>query len=182
MAGSDDLVDRRVSVNARDRRVRLGLSQTEVAERMQESGHRWYAPAVVGLEQGRRRIKLSEAVDLARILGTDLPGLMRAEAADSAEAAAALDRLTHRVEESRAALDVLVRAVRDVIRRRLELVVAVSDARRLAESYPEMSDMIAEADQLLDLEPHQLVESLLQDSNDYRRTEAVRKGLNSGKR
>lgn len=54
-------------------RVRADLTQREVAERMQMAGFSWFRQVTVGeIERGNRRVRLGEAVELARITGMDL--------------------------------------------------------------------------------------------------------------
>lgn len=50
------------------RRLRGNVSQTELADRMRNRGHRWSQPTVVSVEKGERALRLTEAVDLAALL------------------------------------------------------------------------------------------------------------------
>ncbi|WP_294981724.1 helix-turn-helix domain-containing protein [uncultured Microbacterium sp.] len=56
-------------------------SQTELANRMRELGHKWTQPTVVAVEKGERPLRMSEAIDAARILGVDLYDLVKYPAA-----------------------------------------------------------------------------------------------------
>lgn len=65
-----------LAANVRERRVRLGLSQGEIARRMADLGWPWYQQTVRRIEDGSRRAGAGEAKALARILGTTVDRLM----------------------------------------------------------------------------------------------------------
>ncbi|MGI5232887.1 helix-turn-helix domain-containing protein [Actinoallomurus sp. CA-142502] len=68
-----ETVDERFADNIRTRREMMGLSQTEVAERMsKEFGHPFHQQTVAKIEKGSRSVRLGEAVALARILDTNV--------------------------------------------------------------------------------------------------------------
>lgn len=53
-------------------RLRKGRSQREVASEMKKRGWRWSHVTLVAIEGGERPLRLSEAVDLAAVLDTDV--------------------------------------------------------------------------------------------------------------
>lgn len=64
-----DSVDDNLAANLRLRREAAGLSQEELAERMTERGFGFSQATVWKIEQGKRPVKLSEAVALGDALG-----------------------------------------------------------------------------------------------------------------
>lgn len=62
--------------NMRMLRARRGLSQTEFAKRAQEQGLSFHQPTVQRIERGERPVKLTEAIVIANILGSDLQSMM----------------------------------------------------------------------------------------------------------
>jgi len=58
-------------------KARDSVSQTELAQRMRERGHKWTQPTVVAVEKGERPLRMAEAIDAAEILGVDLYDLVR---------------------------------------------------------------------------------------------------------
>jgi transcriptional regulator with XRE-family HTH domain len=64
--GADD----NFAANLRQRRELLGLSQEAVAEKMQKMGHSFHQATIYKLESGTRRVQLTEAIDLAKVLDT----------------------------------------------------------------------------------------------------------------
>lgn len=77
-------------VNLRERREELGLSQTDVARRMADSGHNFRQQTVQKIESGTRPVRLDEATDLSEVLASDLTDLMRAP----------LDRVRWEIQDS----------------------------------------------------------------------------------
>lgn len=71
MSGKQDF-DKRVGKNLA--RLRGGMSQKELADRMRERGHKWSQATVWSTEQGERALKYSEVDDLLTVLGDDRPG------------------------------------------------------------------------------------------------------------
>ncbi|OEH58385.1 helix-turn-helix transcriptional regulator [Paenarthrobacter ureafaciens] len=57
-------------------RVQRGMSQSELAKRASEAGLQFHQPTVQRIEVGERPIKLTEAIELARILGSTLSAMM----------------------------------------------------------------------------------------------------------
>lgn len=57
-------------------RSAVDLSQQDIADGMREHGFRWAQPTVHSVEQGRRPLRLAEAVALARLLHVELGALV----------------------------------------------------------------------------------------------------------
>ncbi|MDJ1115401.1 helix-turn-helix domain-containing protein [Microbacterium dauci] len=70
MSQHDDLIGENLA------RLRDSVSQTELANRMRERGHKWTQPTVVAVEKGERPLRLGEAIDIAEVLGVDLQDLV----------------------------------------------------------------------------------------------------------
>lgn len=66
------------------KRYRGEMSQVALAEKMTEAGHSWAQATVWSVEQGKRPLKLNEALTLAEILGVSLIDL--AVSGDTAKA------------------------------------------------------------------------------------------------
>jgi transcriptional regulator with XRE-family HTH domain len=64
--------ERNFSANVKLKRETLGLSQETLAEKMQERGHPYHQATVYKIESGARRVQLSEALDLAEVLDSDV--------------------------------------------------------------------------------------------------------------
>lgn len=62
--------------NMRMLRERRGMSQTELARKMGGHGHSFHQPTVQRIESGQRPLKLTEALSVADILGSDLHTMM----------------------------------------------------------------------------------------------------------
>lgn len=62
-------------------RLRAGLSQQSLADKMRERGWKWSQATVWAVEKGDRPLRFAEAVDLARVLGKSLGELVQDEAA-----------------------------------------------------------------------------------------------------
>lgn len=74
----------RFAQNLRARRVAMHQSQLEVAEGMRNYyGFQWHQTMVAKVESGQRAVKLDEAFGLSRLLGIDLPDLIRGERMDA---------------------------------------------------------------------------------------------------
>ncbi|GAA4225971.1 hypothetical protein GCM10022254_09320 [Actinomadura meridiana] len=87
---------------AKDRRVQLGLSQSELARRMTElSPATWHQMTVARTEAGERPIRLDEATLLAELLGLAPPfgGALAAERAADALIADLRDQMCDRHQE-----------------------------------------------------------------------------------
>lgn len=65
-----------LAVNIRAARVRLGLDQKDVAERMREIGWKWVRQTVGETEGGRRRLTADEVLALAACLETTVQQIM----------------------------------------------------------------------------------------------------------
>lgn len=90
---------------AKARRKEAGLSQVEVAARMQALGHTaWYQTTVAKIEAGNRQIFLDEAVDLAGVLAVPAPLVDEALAKDLADAHRQINELTAVIDAIRATL------------------------------------------------------------------------------
>lgn len=89
-------------------------TQTDLAARMRDEGHKWSQPTVVAVEKGERSLRLAEAMDLGAIFGVHVALL-----AGSDDAAIARRRLQEaqdelamarlRVERAEAALSAIRR-------------------------------------------------------------------------
>ncbi|OJU43626.1 MAG: hypothetical protein BGN98_10445 [Microbacterium sp. 69-7] len=75
MNDHDELIGRNLA------RLRLDVSQTELATKMRALGHKWTQPTVVSIEKGERPLRMSEALDVASVLGVDLYDLVKYPAA-----------------------------------------------------------------------------------------------------
>ena len=75
--------------NVRALREQRGLSQTQLAQRMNEHGLRWLQNTIQRVEHQQRRVDIAEAHALARALGVTVDTLL----ADSHAADASLDQI-----------------------------------------------------------------------------------------
>lgn len=96
-------------IGERVREARGTLPQRVLADQMKTRGHRWSQSTVWNIEEGERRFMLSEAVDVADLLGTTLDFLtgqdLDAKAAESAAEAMRLRKAARTALEAlRAAL------------------------------------------------------------------------------
>lgn len=73
------------------------ISQADVAQRMVEAGHGWHQTTVTKVEAGERRLLLSEAFALARVLGVDLSGAQTPAGAVRVELLSAADEFCRRM-------------------------------------------------------------------------------------
>lgn len=73
MAGSD----RDEAIGQAVAGFREPKSQEWVADLMRHKGHKWSQATVWGVEKGRRPLKLTEAIDLAQILGCEVEDFRR---------------------------------------------------------------------------------------------------------
>ncbi|OQZ88123.1 hypothetical protein BST11_24350 [Mycobacterium alsense] len=55
------------------------MTQAELAERMRRGGFRWHPATVYKVENGERQIQLAEAIELARIFGTDVEAMTESD-------------------------------------------------------------------------------------------------------
>lgn len=58
-------------------RTNSGMTQAELAAKMRERGWKWVQPTAWSAEQGKRPLRLAEAVDLAAILSVPLDALLQ---------------------------------------------------------------------------------------------------------
>ncbi|QAY70050.1 helix-turn-helix domain-containing protein [Xylanimonas protaetiae] len=63
---------------------RSGHSQDWVAKAMQERGHKWHQTTVYKVLNGRRKVEVTEALDLADVLGVTLGALLGRQPQDTA--------------------------------------------------------------------------------------------------
>jgi len=117
-----------------------GWSQTELAERMAARGHRWHQATVFKVEDGRRPVRLTEAVALAAVLDVPLTDLIGPDAPERvarfelASAAQRVKAAQHEVEQWQAELDQASKE-RDVLAARYnELVGFTSTVDELEEA------------------------------------------------
>jgi transcriptional regulator with XRE-family HTH domain len=85
-----EAAERQFAANLKAVREARGMSQTTLAERMSELGHRWYQSTVTKIEAGRRAVRIGEARDLATILETTVDAL----SAIGTDEAASIEALT----------------------------------------------------------------------------------------
>jgi len=62
--------------NAISARQQMGLSQRQVAKRMEAHGHGWHQTTLSRIEKGERGVSLGEAADLADVFGVRLADLI----------------------------------------------------------------------------------------------------------
>lgn len=74
---SSDVSSSDESIGNAVRIARGEMSQTELANRMREYGHKWVQQTVVAVEKGNRSLRLAEAFDLVKIL--QLPNMFDLE-------------------------------------------------------------------------------------------------------
>jgi transcriptional regulator with XRE-family HTH domain len=114
-------VDELIATNLRTLRIALGLSQAELAERATDEGWQVYQQTIDKIERGVRRLSLSEAVVLSRVLETS--------PTDLASGRLGVARRVRRGALSIAGgLSDLVAKVEDVERRRAELYEMLADS------------------------------------------------------
>ncbi len=97
-----------------------GLSQQQVADRMRELGWRWVQPTIWSIEQGRRPVRLAEAVDLATVLGVQLHDLLRPR--ETSPIGSLVDDLSAQVAALRRSISEAGAHLSDVLTRRDALV------------------------------------------------------------
>jgi transcriptional regulator with XRE-family HTH domain len=110
--------------NLRQRREELGISQRDLAERMQKWGHNWHQGTVRRVEAGERPARVGELMTLAGILEVGLIDLLITEREAKADA----------VQQD---IDALLSAIRTIRRRSKEAQVNVaraSEMRAIAEA------------------------------------------------
>lgn len=81
-----------------ERRESIGMSQTILAQRMSEAGHRWHQPTVVRVETGRRPVRASELAALATTLRLELRDLFSGQTGDLPREWPRTSRLSPEVE------------------------------------------------------------------------------------
>jgi hypothetical protein len=69
--------DRERAIGAAVSLLRDAMPQQAVADAMRDRGHRWTQSTVWAVEKGERRLLLSEAADLAAVLGVSLEMLLK---------------------------------------------------------------------------------------------------------
>lgn len=111
-----------IGMNVAALREGESLSQEALADAMRLCGHRWTQATVWSIEKGKRAIKLTEALDLADILGTDVASLVLSEPET------AVKRAMREVHVAEGAMSQGLRAYDEAHR---ALVDAVQAARRL---------------------------------------------------
>jgi transcriptional regulator with XRE-family HTH domain len=120
-----DSVDNNLAANLRLRREAAGLSQEELAARMTERGFGFTQATIWKIEQGKRPVKLSEAVALGDALGM----LRWASLLDHPDKGRHEANLEGGHRKAAAAYRALADAARDYIWAQLELGVSVFEAR-----------------------------------------------------
>lgn len=64
--------DERIGATIEAARKRIGMTQTELAMRMQRMGTRWTQVTVCHIEKGRRSVRLTEAAQVASAVGVSV--------------------------------------------------------------------------------------------------------------
>ncbi|TXH18590.1 MAG: XRE family transcriptional regulator [Mycobacterium sp.] len=85
--------------NVRALREQRGLSQTQLAQRMNEHGLRWLQNTIQRVEHQQRRVDIAEAHALARALGVTVDALLADSHEHSPAADASIDQLRAAYEE-----------------------------------------------------------------------------------
>lgn len=83
-----DVTDVEIGRRIRQAREKSGMSQRQVAEAMAQRGHSWLQNTLTRTETGDRPIRLTEAVDMARILGVSMTVFYTEKAAEIRNASA----------------------------------------------------------------------------------------------
>jgi transcriptional regulator with XRE-family HTH domain len=116
-----DDANKRLAVNLRGAREQAEMTQTELAQRMRDAGHLGFTQQFINrIEHGQRRVSYTEAIDLARALGTTADALARppglaSRAADLVSAARELRAAVEaKAVSMRRAEDALMRARRQL--------------------------------------------------------------------
>lgn len=120
-----------MGVTLRTLRMKRGLSQDQVADRMRVAGFSWQQTTVAKTEGGQRPIRVNEAVALARMFDVTVSYLLTPRREDEhqiriAEARRSLERAQYGVAEARVQLTRSMHV-------RLEAEEALAEAIRLAE-------------------------------------------------
>lgn len=97
--------------NLKQLRELQDLSQDELASRMSAGGHQFHAATVYKIENGARRVQLTEAIELARILDTNPERML--DPPDEVENVEALHNEYSSFNESRQALESAARQYRE---------------------------------------------------------------------
>lgn len=69
--------DERFAANLRLARERAGMSQEEVAQQMSDLGYKFHQQTITRIENGRRKVSLEEANQLAQAVGSTVDALSR---------------------------------------------------------------------------------------------------------
>ena len=103
-----------------------GWSQTELAERMQDRGHRWHQATVYKVEDGRRPTRLAEAVALADVLDVPLTNLIGPDAPERV-ARFELARAARRVKEAQGEVEQWQAEVEQAVKERDDLAAKYNE-------------------------------------------------------
>lgn len=76
-ADRGDAEEKWFGINLRAAREAAGLSQSDVARAMSDAGHAWYQTTTSRVEAGDRPVRLTEARQLAELVGVSLDDLVR---------------------------------------------------------------------------------------------------------
>lgn len=143
-----------LAANVRERRVRLGLSQGEIARRMADLGWPWYQQTVRRIEEGSRKAGAGEAKALARILGTTVDRLMMP--GREASAAGLLEMAAQNAHDAWGNISGWT-AVLTAAQRELRLISAEAQRAEYRDS-PLITGLLGEAREALKLTPESAVE------------------------
>ncbi len=130
--------DERFAESFRKRREMLGLSQSEVAEKMTERGFACHQQTIAKVERGARSVRIGEAQALAAIVETSVDYLMMPTDA------AIYDRLliTER-SKSKRLYEALVENTSDLLKLQMELHSAIEKAKEVGGERIEKSIRLA---------------------------------------
>jgi transcriptional regulator with XRE-family HTH domain len=147
--------DERFGTNLRAIRERAGISQSGLADAMNERGHTWHQQTVGRIEAGRQSARIGEAEDIAAILKTSVDRLMWTT--QEASAGIFLDMTIARAENG---FEQITTGTAELLWAQHQLEVSVGEAER-AGCYgsDRVRVIVAEARAVLELTPEDAVGS-----------------------
>jgi transcriptional regulator with XRE-family HTH domain len=158
------LADERFATNIREERERQKLSQGELARRMAERGFPYYQQTIRRIEEGRRKVSVGEAKALAEILGTTMDRLTWP--GQVASAAYLMDTAIARAKQ---AWDGITQGTTTLLyaRATLEHIAAQMTERDYLGS-DKIREIVAEAAQVAEMNPHDAVQAARADYENMR--------------
>ena len=158
--------DERFGTNLRALRERAGISQSALADAMNERGHTWHQQTVGRIEAGRQSARIGEAEDIAVILKTTVDRLIWTT--QEASAGMLLDMTIARAENG---FEQITSGTAELLWAQFQLEASVSDAERAGCYGSErVRTIVAEAKTVLELTPEAAVESGRAHHEELRRT------------